>query len=349
MRTFSALRQAWLTGITIGLCGCLLWGGAVRAEDDLAVADEEEEFPSIHLRLGHTSALNHSHNKAAEQFAREVREKTGGRVIIDIFPNFELGDQESLVEQVNLGGVDMCIATHGNTGTFVPRLNALTAPYLFNDYAHSHRVIDNFLLRWENEALEEFNLHALAIFDYGFRHLTTKGKAIYDVNDLKGMVIRVPNYRGLKLGLEEMGAETKSVAYFYLYQALASGTVTAQDNPLDTILSDGLYAVQDHLSLTFHYLDTQNLLINYDLYSSFSRKLQKVLTDAATNAMMLTRELIANRDELTLSELQRKGFKVNDVRRSSFKARLHKTYEELAKASSEENMAQLQEAVRRFE
>ncbi|MCR5535994.1 MAG: TRAP transporter substrate-binding protein, partial [Succinivibrio sp.] len=303
----------WLVLLSLGLAF-----NVVAAEPEMVEEEDEEEiFPKMHLRLGHTAAPTHVLHKADLLFAREVAQRTNNRVQIDVYPSFELGDQDSLVEQVSMGSVDMCHVTQSNTTSYVPRMYAMTLPFIFRDYAHSHRVIDNFLEKWENEGYEQVNIHLLAIYDYGFRYLTTHDREVHSAADVKGLRLRVPNYRGVKVMFDSLGAETKTINYFSLYQSLSNGTVEAQENPFDTILADGLFLLQNRIALTYHHLDTQDLIINADLFYSFDPRLQRIFYESAKKAQALTRELIAEKDEETLYELKKKGMAVNDVDRKS--------------------------------
>ena len=312
-------------------------------------ASAESEFPKLHLRLGHTYSTDDVQNQAAVMFANEVNSKTGGAVTVEIYPNFEIGDQDSLLEQTSLGAVDFSLVTEGTAASVVPRLQALTVPFLFNDYAHAHRVIDNFIKNWENEGYEQVGLHSLAIFDIGFRHISTKGPPIYTPEDLVGLEIRIPKYFGLKRSYLRYGANSKNISYFNLYKAISSGSVTASDIPLDILLSYTIYTVQQNLCLTYHYFDSQSLLINADLYYSMDDRLRKIIDNAAYNAQELTRELIAEKEIVMLEELKKKGVWINTVNRTSFERVITDVYREVAEKAGVDQMRKLLDNVNRFE
>ncbi|MBO6258109.1 MAG: TRAP transporter substrate-binding protein [Succinivibrio sp.] len=312
-------------------------------------ASAEDEFPKLHLRLGHTYAADDIQNQAALQFAREVGEKTDGSVIVDVYPNFEIGDQNSLLEQTALGTVDFSLVSEGTAAEIVPRLQALTVPFLFSDYAHAHRVIDNFIHKWENEGYEQAGLRSLAIFDVGFRHIATKGPPIYTPDDLVGLEICIPKYLGLKRSYLRYGANSKNISFFNLYKSISSGSVTASDIPLDVLLSYTIYTVQHNLCLSYHYFDSQSLLMNADLYYSLDDKLRKIIDNAAYNAQELTRELVADKEILMLEELKKKGVWINTVNRSSFEKVINDVYLEVANKAGMDQMRLLLDQVRRFE
>lgn len=150
------------------------------------------DFSAQTIRLAHTAAVSHAHHEAALQFAKNVSERTGGKVKVEVYPAGELGDQPALAEQVTLGALDSAVVSLGNLAMYSKKLNAMTAPFLFKDYDHAHRTIDAFVMPWMNEGLAQHDAVGLSMFDYGFRQTTTKGVPVNSAADLKGVKIRVP-------------------------------------------------------------------------------------------------------------------------------------------------------------
>ena len=164
---------------------------AVAAALACAVAGAAD-FSAQTIRLAHTAAVSHAHHEAALQFAKNVSERTGGKVKVEVYPAGELGDQPALAEQVTLGALDSAVVSLGNLAMYSKKLNAMTAPFLFKDYDHAHRTIDAFVMPWMNEGLAQHDAVGLSMFDYGFRQTTTKGVPVNSAADLKGVKIRVP-------------------------------------------------------------------------------------------------------------------------------------------------------------
>lgn len=159
---------------------------AVAAALACAVAGAAD-FSAQTIRLAHTAAVSHAHHEAALQFAKNVSERTGGKVKVEVYPAGELGDQPALAEQVTLGALDSAVVSLGNLAMYSKKLNAMTAPFLFKDYDHAHRTIDAFVMPWMNEGLAQHDAVGLSMFDYGFRQTTTKGVPVNSAADLKGV------------------------------------------------------------------------------------------------------------------------------------------------------------------
>ena len=304
------------------------------------------EFEKVTIKLAHTAAESHIHHIAVEQFAQNVAERTGGAVTIDVYPAGELGDATTLVEQTSLGAIEMNIVAQSNIASYMTKANALAAPYLFTDYDHAHRVIDNYIFDWLNEdSVETMNSVVLAVFDYGFRQVTTKGIEVNTAADLKGVTIRVPPSAGLLAAFDALGANTTQIAYSELYQSLQQGVVDAQENPVATILADCLYEVQDNLAITNHYFDMQALIINADFWNGLSPELQTILQEEAIKASDTVREYLSSSESDIIKQLEEHGMNVTYPDQQSFIDMMEPAYTTMGELAGENEMADLLEAV----
>lgn len=304
----------------------------------------------ITLSLAHTAATSHPHNVAAELFAKEVSDKTGGKVKINVYPAGELGDQPALLESCFSGGdADIVVVSQSNMATMMPKLNALSAPFLFKDYDHAHRVIDGYVMDWINKDIgDKMNMRALSMFDYGFRHVTTKGIPVNSAADLKNVKIRVPGSAGLLATFDALGSNTQTIAYSELYQSLKQGVVDAEENPVATILADSYFECQDQLALTGHFFDMQALLINKEKWDSLTPEYQKAVQEAAVDAQNKTRELIAGGEKDAVDQLKAKGMNVTTPDKKSFIDAMAPAYAKIASLCGQEELDNLRAAVEKF-
>ena len=305
-----------------------------------------QTFPKMDLRLAHTAARSHAHHEAAEAFAKNISDRTGGNVTITVYPATELGDQPALAEQISLNSIDFSIISLGNLATYSKKLSAMTAPFLFNDYTHAHKVIDGYVMDWMNEGISSMDAVGLSMFDYGFRHTTTKGIPVNKADDLKGVKIRVPPSPGLLAAFDAVGANTQSIAYSELYSSLKQGVVDGQENPVFTILADSLFETQDQLALTGHYFDCQALLINKTTWEGMSPELQKILKEEAINAQNMTRKAIEGGEADVIEKLKGHGMNVTSPDKQSFVDKMAPAYTKIGELSGADEMEKLLKAVK---
>ena len=107
-----------------------------------ACGGEREAAPALLFRYADNQPENYPTTRAAETFARLVEERTGGAVVIRVFSDGVLGDERSVLRQMQFGGIDFARVSIGTLGQSVPETEILQLPYLFRDSAHMLRVLD---------------------------------------------------------------------------------------------------------------------------------------------------------------------------------------------------------------
>lgn len=95
----------------------------------LALSLSGSAWAATTIRLAHTANVSHVHHEAALQFAQNVKDRTKGEYVVEVYPAGELGDQPALAEQVTLGALDLSVVSLGNMAMYAKELNAMTAPF----------------------------------------------------------------------------------------------------------------------------------------------------------------------------------------------------------------------------
>ena len=147
-----------------------LWILALCAVMLVAVAATAGAAP-ITMRLAHYAAVDHPGGIAAQQFADAVKERTNGDIIIEVYPNNELGAPDEMLEQNIQGVVDMTLGTQGSLDKYSKKFATVMLPFIFDDYDHAYRVLDGPFYEWTKDELLEQGLVFIGSWDYGFRNL----------------------------------------------------------------------------------------------------------------------------------------------------------------------------------
>ena len=139
------------------------------------------------IRWGESLAANHPQVLMAERIAKEVKEKTGGRIDIQVFPNSQLGSGKEMIEMVSAGALQLTTDGAGALSAFLPQLSIIEAPYLWRDAAHMAKASGTPLYAKLNDDLvAKRGMRMLNITYYGKRHLTTGSKAVRTPADMAG-------------------------------------------------------------------------------------------------------------------------------------------------------------------
>jgi tripartite ATP-independent transporter DctP family solute receptor len=215
------------------------------------------------VRWGESLATSHPQVQMAERVAKEVKDKTGGRIDIQVFANSQLGSGREMIESTSNGALQMTTDGAGALGAFLPQLSVIEAPYLWRDAAHMAKAAGTPLFAKLNDDLvAKRGMRMLGITYYGKRHLTTGSKAVRTPADMVGFKLRVPPVDTFRAMAEAWGARATPIAFGELYLALSQGAVDGQENPLPTIQSGKFFEVQKFLVLTEHIITPRMPIVN---------------------------------------------------------------------------------------
>ena len=143
------------------------------------------------LKLGHTLDQNHPVHKTMEHMAELLRSKSGGTVVLEIYPNGQLGSETENLEQVQRGALAMTKTSTAPLESFVPDFGVFGVPYVFRDDDHCWRVLDGDVGRDLLLAGVDVGLRGLCYLDAGARSFYTIDRPLQLPEDLRGLKIRV--------------------------------------------------------------------------------------------------------------------------------------------------------------
>jgi tripartite ATP-independent transporter DctP family solute receptor len=268
----------------------------------------------ITLRAADVQA-NTAYETGLKSFAAKVKEATQGRVEVQVTMGTALGSEADIVKQVRQGTLD--IAQVGLSG--YDKFQLFYIPFLFGKGRMMEFTRSEIAESWKQSVLKDWNVHLLEYVYFGPRHITAN-KPILKPQDLQGVKIRVPQFRTMVDSFQKWGANVIALPVGELYISLQTGTIDAQENPLNFIVGTSLFEVQKHLSLTSHVQAPRFLFIGDRALRRLTTADQAALRKAAKEAAEETgRELTAFEDKY-LQTLKEKGMTVHEVDPAPFVA-----------------------------
>ena len=253
-----------------------------------AVAAQAGQFK---LKLGHGAAPDNPRNIVAQQFAKAVEEKTGGRITIEVFPSESLGSDRQMIESLIMGGLDMSINSQGPVAAYDEKLNVVGLPFLFSSPEQVYEVLDGPIGEELAALLEKKGFKVLSYWDNGFRHITNNKLPINTPEDLRGLKIRTPEDKLTIAIFKALGSNPAPFAFGELYMALQQGQFDGQENPVTNIYYSKLYEVQKYLSLTNHKYEYCPLVVSMNTWRRLPADLQAMLKELAVEYAGKHREL----------------------------------------------------------
>ncbi len=292
--------------------GVLIAAVALSLLVSLVVPGSAGAQQPIVIKLGNVQATADIVQTGLKKFADLVAERTKGQIQVQIFPASQLGTEQELLEGVQLGTVHMFEGSTGAVGRFLPDLEAFAAPYIWRDLDHMLKVVRGPIGQELAERLVKAK--GMRVLDFGWlfgnRYLTTKNKAIYKPEDLKGMKIRVQPTAIYLETIKAMGANPTTMDFKEVYLGLQSGVIDGQENPPFVIYNNKFFEVQKFLMLTAHITQNQAIVINDKFYQGLSPEYRRILTEAAIEAGNFQNDLVLKSEKADLDRLKEKGMTI---------------------------------------
>ena len=236
----------------------------------------------VKLRYAHVGVANAPQTLYADEVAKLVKERTKGRVEIQVFANSQLGGVNEMVDGVKSGAISMGHHDFASLGKIVSDTAVFNTPFMYRDPGHAMRATDPrqspALQKINLQLIEKGNMRIIAPLFQGTRELTSKEKVL-SPKDMAGK-----KYRGVPIKLWSsmltgMGAVATPVEVSELATALATGLVVGQENPLPNIYNLKLYEVQKYVMMTNHMQSVLSVFINEKAYQSIPPADRKIMED----------------------------------------------------------------------
>jgi tripartite ATP-independent transporter DctP family solute receptor len=239
-------------------------------------------FAQTKLRYAHVGVANAPQTLYAEEVAKLVKERTAGRIEIQVFPNSQLGGVGEMVDGIKAGAIAMGHHDFASLGKIVPATAVFNTPFVYRDPEHSLKATDS----RSSKALQEINkqlvdkggMRIVGSFFQGTRQLTSKEKVL-SPKDMAGKKYRGVPVKLWSTMLTGMGAVATPVEVSELATALATGLVVGQENPLPNIFNLKLYEGQKYVMMTSHMQSVLSVFVNEKIWQGISAADRKIMED----------------------------------------------------------------------
>ena len=218
----------------------------------------------------------------ADEVAALVKQRTNGRVEIQVFANSQLGGVGEMVDGIKAGSIAMGHHDFASLGKILPATAVFNTPYVYRDPEHSLRATDSrtspALQEINKQLVEKGGMRIVGSFFQGTRQLTAKEKVL-SPSDMQGK-----KYRGVPVKLWSsmltgMGAVATPVEVSELATALATGLVVGQENPLPNIFNLKLFEVQKYVMMTGHMQSVLSVFVNEKIWQTIPAGDRKIMED----------------------------------------------------------------------
>jgi TRAP-type transport system periplasmic protein len=288
-----------------------------------AVRTRPASAAEFSFKLANNSPVTHPQSVRQQEAATRIKDATGGRVELQLFPNNQLGSDTDMLSQLRSGAIDFFTLSGLILSTLVPVASINGIGFAFKDYATVWSAMDGKLGAYVRGEIGKRGLIAMdQMWDNGFRQITSSTKPIRDPADLRGFKIRVPISPLWTSMFQAFGASPISINFSEVYSALQTKIAEGQENPLSLIEIAKLYEVQKYVSMTSHMWDGFWMLANRQSFESMPKPLQDTVAQQLNRSALDERADIAKLNDTVAADLKTKGLTFVEVDKPAFRSAL---------------------------
>lgn len=264
-----------------------------------------DDLPEVTLTLGSSAASSNDTYQVMVDLEKEVEEKTGGKLKINVVWDGTLGGDGELVESCMGGSVDMVSLASSPLLAYFPEIAVFDMPMVFDSTDQAAKGLSAFTESFQ-PIMREKNIELLSLGFQQFRGLSTNVE-IKTPEDIKGMSIRIMENKYHQLFWQNLGANPTPMAFSELYLSLQQGLVDAQDNPIGGIYASKFYEVQDYIMRITAFPFVSFIIINEDVYNGLPEEYQKVLVEFAEDYNAKSLEVTLATEDGYVDLMEKKG------------------------------------------
>lgn len=292
----------------IGACCIAMsaaFGGSTAYADVIKASDVHPEgYPNV---------------VAMESLGKKLEAATNGRLKLKMFPNGTLGSEKEMIEQAQVGALQIVRTSLGVLGPLVPDVNVFNMPFVFRDEAHMRKVIDGPI---GDEILEKITASPVGIIglgwmDSGTRNLFTK-KPVKNPADLKGMKIRMMGNPLFVDTMNAMGGNGISMGHGEVFSALQTGVVDGAENNEPTYVTNNYQTVAKYYNLTGHLIIPEIFAFSKVSWNKLSKDDQTLIKKLSKEAQLEQRRLWDEKVAASRTQMKKEGVVTAEVDKKAF-------------------------------
>jgi len=246
----------------------------------------------------------------SEKFAEEVDRLSDGKMKIQVYPNSTLGGDRELLESCKDGDIPFVVQNTAPQVTFMKDAAVFDIPCVFDSIEEVRNKVDDAkFYGLMEDVYKDACYKLLGYADQGFRVMSTN-KNITSLSDFKGQKIRTMENPYHMAFWKSLKANPTPMTFSEVYIGLQQGTIDAQENPYEVIVSSRLYEQQDYVVETNHLPHLISLIVSDEFFEGLSKKEQNVITEASEIAKKYAREQSDTRIAEKIKVIEESGTKI---------------------------------------
>ncbi|NDL68304.1 C4-dicarboxylate TRAP transporter substrate-binding protein [Anaerotalea alkaliphila] len=302
-------------------------GAQTGTENSAAPAADGKVYT---LKMSTQMADSHPMVEGFRQLGKNLEEKSGGRLVMEVFPSAQLGSDEDVIEQA-IQGVNVAVLTDGGRmGNYVNDIGIIGMPYLTDDYEDILKITQSDIFKgWEQELADDNGIRVLAFNFYdGARHFLTN-KPVTKPEDLAGVRIRTPGAPVWSESIKALGATPVAMPWTEVYSAVQQKAIDGAESQYTASYSSRIYEVLKYVDKTGHFQLINGIIVGEKWFETLPEDLQTLLLEEAKAVATENARMIAGMAEEYEEKMVAEGMEIVEVDLDAFKQAADAAYETL--------------------
>jgi C4-dicarboxylate-binding protein DctP len=267
---------------------------------------------TITLKFGGYQGANSVHTRSGHVLAEAISRNTSGAAELVFEENIsDRGHKAAdLLTMTEAGELDGCYFSSSYIARRVPGLGLFDQHFMVPDRRRAYAVLDGgFGARLKAEVANATGYSVLGYWDNGLRHISST-RPIRQPSDCVGLKLRtLPNADHQRV-FRALGFDPQAIDVRDLVEAVRTGQVDAQENPLTNTYNFGLHKTHRYITLTNHLLGVALVLFNAERVSKWTPDLRAAIEAAVAEATVEQRKLAEAEDDICTRALLADGVEI---------------------------------------
>jgi tripartite ATP-independent transporter DctP family solute receptor len=279
------------------------------------------------LRSSDTHPDGYPTVEAVKYMGELIKERTGGRIGVEVYHSAQLGEEKDTIEQVRSGVIDLNRVSLGPFNGLVPETTIPSLPYIFRSVDHMRTVMDGEIGEEILAAFEPHGLIGLAYYDGGARSFYNSMKEITSIDDLQGMKFRVMQSDIFVDMVTALGANATPMPYGEVYSAIETGVIDGAENNFPSYDTAKHAEVAKNYVMDEHLIVPEVLVMAKSTWDKLSAEDQEIVKAAAKESVARQRELWDEQEKKSREIVEAGGSKITTVDKAPFIEAMKPVYE----------------------
>jgi len=239
----------------------------------------------IVIKYSHVVAENTPKGQMATRLKELVEQRLAGKVVVEVFPNSQLFDDDKVLSAMLLGDVQLAAPALSKFEKFTKRLQIYDLPFLFRDMA----AIDRFQQGPQGQELLQAmtgkGLIGLGYLHNGLKQMTSNVPLRVPA-DAKGRKFRIMQSDVLAAQFEALDAVPLKAPFSEVFTLLQTKAIDGQENSWSNIYSKKFFEVQPYITETNHGVLDYMLVTSVEFWNGLPDDVRTVLKECIDEAIV---------------------------------------------------------------